>query len=157
MKQESLNFPEAIEGLSLITIEGGTLSLWTPFGDYIQKSIGPTSSIYIRLEIDSNGSVVGNLREFPLTAHSSHLATSAANSSLNSTGLLTKYSLAILISLSLWAILLYGLFVDARVLASFVGLLCLAAIALAATRSSPPTILPPSSASGETDQPPSST
>lgn len=157
MKQASSPSREATEVLYLTIIDEETLELSTRFGNYTLKSSGPMSSISLPQEIDLSGSVVLKLMALPATVRSSPPAMSAPSLSPSWTALLTKYYLAILISLSLWAILLYGLLQAGPVSVSFGVLLCLAAIALVATRSSPHTTRPPSSGNGPTDQPPSST
>src|SRR5687768_4237731 len=123
MKAESLLYPVTIKGLYLTTTEGATLGLLTPSGNYMVKCLGPMSSISIHLRTDSNGSAVIAEAGSKAIQPSSPRSTSDRNLHRSLTDLLMKYWSAILISYSLWVILLSGLYVAELASVSFVVLL----------------------------------
>lgn len=123
------------EIISMTIIDAETLNLSTPFGDYILKSSEPMSSISILQRIDWNTSVEVKPTESPPTPPYFPASMYEENSSQSWTVWLMKFSAAILISLSVWAILLYGLYVAAPVFLSFVGQLSLLLTALVAISS----------------------
>src|SRR5688572_29668521 len=115
MKQASLSFLVTIKDSSGTIIDEAILDRSRAFGRLIQKCTEPTYFKYTPLQIGLNGFAEIVLEESPATPPCSQGNTYAESSSRNLIGFVKKYSAAILISLSLWAIPLYGLYAVERV------------------------------------------
>ena len=157
MNPESSPSPKWTETTFLTTTDGVILAVSTPSGGYIAKSFEPMSLISILPEISSSGFVEVRLKEWSPTPLLPNPATSGESLSPSWTGLLRKYSLVILISLSLWGILLFGLYAGGRGFLSFVVLLPLALTVLAVISYYLLIIRLLSCGNGPTDPPSSST
>src|SRR6266478_5239012 len=90
------------------------------------------SSSSIRLAMTFSTSVVARPKASPGIPSLPNPNTSERSSNMSLTGLVMRCLLVTLISLSVWAILLYGLWEDAPVLQNFVALLASALIVLLA-------------------------
>lgn len=113
----------------------------TPSGDSTPtSSTEPTSSISTRPLIDWNGFVDPRLEEWEATHLSCHRSTSEPSFSPNWTALAMKLWLPILISLSLWAILLFGLYAAIQAYLSFAAPPHLQPILYLGLKSCPPII-----------------
>ena len=119
MKRKSYISPPSIETISAIIIDGVIPSPLTPSGDSTQNSSEPTSSTSTPQPTDLNSFVARSQRVSPPTPHSSPPNMSADLSNPNSTASPTKFLLMILISLSLWGILLSGLYAGVLVFLSY--------------------------------------
>jgi len=110
------------------TIDGETQGRLIAYGSFTLRSSGPMSFKSIHRAISSNGFVDLEPKGFPAIRLCCPASMCAGNSSPNSIDSQMKSLRMILISLSVWAILLFGLLLGAPVLASFVALHSLALI-----------------------------
>src|SRR5260221_959120 len=157
MKQELFTSQVTIKDSSEIIIAEGTLVQSIAFGKPIQKFTGPMYFKYIHPLTGSNGSV-----EIVLVGSSpiqlcSPASTSAESLSPSWIDSLRKFLTVTQISLSVWAILLSGLWLVALVSGSSVGQLSEVLIALVVINFSLHIIQQACSVSGKTAPPPSST
>src|SRR5208337_3747081 len=109
---DNSNLPPPTEGSSPTSTNVETPRVLTPSGDSTEMS--STELTYLtgtHPPIDWNGSADQKMAEWLATHPCSHLDTSAPSFSPNWTALAMKFWLPILISLSLWVILLCGLYV----------------------------------------------
>lgn|ERR1700726_322858 len=151
MTPEPSRFLASTAIISRTTTDEVILEALTPFGAYIQKSIGPMSSISILPRIASNGSAELSLMESPATLPSSHPSTSDGSSNQSWIALPRRSLLAIQILSCVSVILLCGLLVGGPGLVNFeVPLACLL-IACQVISCSLLTIPPQSSESGPID------
>src|SRR6267154_2048612 len=134
MQESSLSLLP-IEPTSRNGTEPRTPTLSQRYGTFTQNSTGPTSSNNTLPGMTFSTSAAGRLKASPGTPSLPNPNTSERSSNMSLTGLVMRCLLVTLISLSVWAILLFGLWEDVPELQSFVELLALVLIVLAATSS----------------------